>query len=358
VIRYFGASLYRFSEEIKISASCLLAFALILERMKIWAVSDLHIDYRHNRQWLSDLSNTLYQHDILILAGDISHDLRQIDWCFKVLGQRFKLVCYVPGNHDLWLGSSNPSDLSSFGSATLESLNLEVLGDNNCMASFELNDSLHKWELIRALAEYHGIALNEVCVSSAKGMVSIKPLLSWYDASFARFTSYLQTRWMDFSACLWPSDWFEGLTEAVSERFGEEGLSNQSRELLCLEEQARRVSDYFLLENQKTYTGLQGKIKQSDAVVNISCSHFLPRIDVMPSYIPELHQRVYPVLGCVALDQQVRALSSDIHIYGHSHVNRDESIDGVRYINNAFGAPSEKRIARKRLFCVWDDGAT
>jgi hypothetical protein len=39
-------------------------------------------------------------------------------------------------------------------------------------------------------------------------------------------------------------------------------------------------------------------------------------------------------------------------VYGHSHVNRDVAIDGVTYINNAFGYPRETRITAKALRCV------
>ncbi|MEW8406943.1 MAG: hypothetical protein AB2688_19615, partial [Candidatus Thiodiazotropha taylori] len=81
----------------------------------------------------------------------------------------------------------------------------------------------------------------------------------------------------------------------------------------------------------------------------ITFSHFLPRIDVMPNFIPHRFRDIYPVLGSPHLDTQIRALNSEIHIYGHSHVNRAVKIKGVRYINNAFGYPSETRIAAKRL---------
>ena len=84
----------------------------------------------------------------------------------------------------------------------------------------------------------------------------------------------------------------------------------------------------------------------------ISFSHFLPRIDVMPHYIPVRHRLVYPVLGSDGLEQQIRLLRSDIHVYGHSHVNRRIEIDGITYINNAFGYPSETRLAAKQLLCI------
>ena len=80
---------------------------------------------------------------------------------------------------------------------------------------------------------------------------------------------------------------------------------------------------------------------------------FLPRIDVMPSTIPADKRILYPVLGTRQLEQQVRTLRSKIHIYGHSHVNRKLSIDGILYINNAFGYPHEP-WTKKKLVCVFD----
>jgi predicted phosphodiesterase len=52
------------------------------------------------------------------------------------------------------------------------------------------------------------------------------------------------------------------------------------------------------------------------------------------------------------LDTQLRQLGSTLHIYGHSHVNRRIDIDGITYINNAFGYPQETRITAKQLLCI------
>ena len=84
----------------------------------------------------------------------------------------------------------------------------------------------------------------------------------------------------------------------------------------------------------------------------ITYSHFLPRIDVMPAYIPAASKFLYPVLGSKRLDGQLRNLNSRMHVYGHSHVNRHVKIDRVSYINNAFGYPNETMIALKRLKCI------
>jgi Icc-related predicted phosphoesterase len=89
-----------------------------------------------------------------------------------------------------------------------------------------------------------------------------------------------------------------------------------------------------------------------DVKTVISYSHFLPRIDLVPSYVPTRHRVLDPVLGSVRIEQQLRRLQPDIHVYGHSHINRSLKIDGVRYINNAYGYPQEDVIAAKRLLCI------
>jgi Icc-related predicted phosphoesterase len=87
----------------------------------------------------------------------------------------------------------------------------------------------------------------------------------------------------------------------------------------------------------------------------ISFSHFMPRIDIMPDFIPLFQRRLYPVLGSSLLEQQIRKLGSHIHVYGHSHVNRFIEKDGVTYINNAFGYPYETAITAKKLLCIYED---
>ena len=69
----------------------------------------------------------------------------------------------------------------------------------------------------------------------------------------------------------------------------------------------------------------------------------------MPDWVSSENRRLYPILGSAALDAQVRQLASSIHLYGHTHVNRQVRLDDVLYVNNAFGYPSEAGITAKRL---------
>ena len=40
--------------------------------MRIFALSDIHVDYDANAKWVEDLSVFDYQDDVLILAGDLT----------------------------------------------------------------------------------------------------------------------------------------------------------------------------------------------------------------------------------------------------------------------------------------------
>ncbi|MES9865409.1 MAG: metallophosphoesterase [Candidatus Thiodiazotropha sp. LLP2] len=247
--------------------------------MRIFAISDIHIDFKENVRWLESLSNADYVDDALILAGDISDSTPRTAKCFEQLCSKFKFVFYVPGNHDIWVRRDSHTD------------------------------SINKFSALLALAHEHGVITEQRSFHD----IAIIPLFSWYDLSFGEMSEALVAKWMDFTHCKWP-----------------EALETPSAQ-----------NSFFLQKNEIR--------KQPDSKTVITFSHFLPRIDLMPSYIPERFQDIYPVLGSPLLDQQIRDLDSNIHIYGHSHVNCRTTIDSIEYINNAFGYPSEAHITAKRL---------
>lgn len=251
--------------------------------MKVFAISDIHLDYKINQQWLAKLSKYDYQEDILILAGDISDNLQLLESCFSTLSKIFLNVLYVPGNHELW-----------------------VVRNENLT-------SVQKFELIRRIASDHNIGMQPY----SNNTLSIVPLLGWYDYTFGNPGQKLKESWMDFQACLWPESY------TMSD-----------------------VTDYFTHQNEHA-------LKTENETI-ISFSHFLPRIDLMPERIPDAYRFLHPILGSTQIEAQIRALSSDIHVYGHSHVNRDITISGIRYVNNAFGYPRETKIARKEMLCIYE----
>lgn len=69
---------------------------------KLWAISDLHLDYRINREALEELPH--FGQDWLITVGDLCSSTSALDDALEVLCDRFEKVFWVPGNHELWSG--------------------------------------------------------------------------------------------------------------------------------------------------------------------------------------------------------------------------------------------------------------
>ena len=252
--------------------------------MKVYALSDIHVDYDENLQWVLQIDDQAYQGDVIIVAGDISDSLELLREVFSSLKSKFREVLFVPGNHELWVHAD------------------------------EVECSLEKLELIDALCNELEVRYSLFEIDE----LSFVPLLSWYDFSFGEPDRHLRRAWRDFKACSWP----EHLPDSQA------------------------VTDYFLTRNLPLL-GTSNKFV-------ISYSHFLPRIDVMSERIPQDRRRVYPVPGSSSLGDQISKLKPDIHVYGHSHVNQSITLDGIHFVNNAFAYPTEERIARKQLHCIFD----
>lgn len=252
--------------------------------MRVFAVSDIHVDFEENLRWLQNLSRADYTEDLLILAGDVTDSPVLFEKAMQDLRERFQEVLFTPGNHDLWV---NRSPI--------------------------VPNSLEKFCLIRKIATNSGILMEPL----HQGPLSIVPLYGWYDYSLAEPTLETFESWVDFIACKWP----EGFDE-------------------------KRITQHFTAMNEPFLNNTNQFV--------ISFSHFLPRIDLMPSFIPANKQNIYPVLGTTLLETQIRRLGSGIHVYGHSHVNTHSVKDNILYINNAFGYPYETMITAKQIKCVYE----
>ena len=194
---------------------------------------------------------------------------------------------------------------------------LFVAGNHDVwVRSGDFDCSLEKHAAIYALCAELGIDTKRFTFQG----VDFVPLQSWYDFSFGQPDSNLLRAWRDFHACQWPQHLAD----------------------------SQAVAEHFLASNESALNA------EKVGEVLISCSHFLPSLALMPGWIPESRRRVYPVLGSDALGEQVRRLQSDIHLYGHSHVNQTLKLGATYFVNNAFATPKERRIAGKQLRCIFD----
>lgn len=267
--------------------------------MRILAVSDLHVDYPENLDWVERLSCFDYVADVLLVAGDISHDDSLVCRVMEALCFRFREVFFVPGNHDLWLRDST---------------------HENSLAKF-----YGLLERCKELGIHTGPKLLE------NGGPRIVPLHAWYVGPHEGAGSLYVAKqgedpdlgmWADKRAVRWPL--FEGHATPA---------------------------EFFLSLND---------VRTADAghAPVISFSHFLSRPELMfwtesefaatelPPVDPQPRFNFSRVAGCRELGEQIRCLESHIHVYGHQHRNRDRTIDGVRYISHCLGYPREREQGR------------
>jgi len=175
-------------------------------------------------------------------------------------------------------------------------------------------DSVEKFRQVLRLCDEIGIHTRP----SRVGRNWIVPLFSWYQADYDRNgeadVSSLEG-WADFYFCKWPV-----------------GMES--------------VSGYFLNLNES-------RIKEYDGPV-ITLSHFLPRRELLPA-VERLSFKGLPlVAGAPALDRQIRALNAVIHVFGHSHIDFDQMIEGVRYIHHAFDYPRGEGHSKEPLKQIWE----
>jgi 3',5'-cyclic AMP phosphodiesterase CpdA len=76
--------------------------------VRLYAISDLHLGHRENREAFAGLGS--YPEDWLILGGDVGESLQHLELALEVATSRFARAIWVPGNHELWsYGAGEPS---------------------------------------------------------------------------------------------------------------------------------------------------------------------------------------------------------------------------------------------------------
>ena len=283
--------------------------------MRIFFVSDIHIDFTENAQWIKHISEKKYLQDALIFAGDAAHDLQTLQTMLLQLKSKFKEFFFVPGNHDLWIHNSDWAD------------------------------SLNKFEALIEWCTRHKIhTVPRSLGLKDKYPVRIVPLFSWYSGPEEGDDSlYLEKPGEDPENRMWSDNYYIRWPQT------KEGF---------------RASTYFTALNVEA-------LKEKSLLPVISFSHFLPRREMMfgdslkpnPEKIRKYDRRpefnFSRVAGSYLIEEQIRELNSVVHIYGHQHINRDRVLDGVRYTAHCLGYPGERtrgmvKGIEQGLKQIWD----
>lgn len=142
--------------------------------MRIYAISDLHTDFRENRAALERARLAGHRDDVLIVAGDVADNEAVLRDTLEWLAGRFAEVFFVPGNHELWVRG-------------------------------EQRDSMEKFRSVLRVCDQAGVRTEPARVGGAW----VVPLFSWYDPGFDVRGEGVEEEleaWSDRYFCKWPSE--------------------------------------------------------------------------------------------------------------------------------------------------------
>ena len=192
---------------------------------------------------------------------------------------------FTPGNHDLWV-------------------------DDGEAPSGPVETSLERLSVLERMCSRIGVETTP----AVTGNVSVVPLYGWYEAAFSERmhadapTARISRRWADHKRCRWSSD---------------------------LADDGARCRHFARINETRLTTPPAHRV--------ITFSHFLLRPELLPP-VQYLRFKELPlVAGTDHLERQLRAAHASVHVFGHTHIPWDETIDGVRYVQNPLAYPNERK---------------
>lgn len=260
---------------------------------RVWATSDIHTDHATNFEWVQGLPNH-GSCSALIVAGDVATSLDRIADTLRTLQRSFGEVFYCVGNHELWNYPTKTPDQAS-------------------------SDSAHKLVRIVELCERLGVHVTPARV----GGCLVIPLFSWYKRTLfgehlASKQNLTQTERYFDAACQWPP---------------QAGGDPEDERLST----APGIADFMLTLNAPAIEAAEAAKRNDPPDDIISFSHFVP--------LPQLYRGyagLEKLMGCTELGEVVTKLAPRVHIFGHSHLRVDMTINGTRYVQRALGYPKER----------------
>jgi 3',5'-cyclic AMP phosphodiesterase CpdA len=259
-----------------------------MSQSHLYAVSDLHISYPENRKVVDQIQPTGPE-DWLLVAGDVSERVADLEWALRLLASRFARVVWVPGNHDLWTHDSDPVKLR--GEARYR----------------------HLVELCRGAGVLTPEDPYETFISP-DGPVLIAPLFLLYDYSF-----------------LAPGTSNKAESLAYARKTG----------VVCTDEYLLHPDPYPSREAwcQVRVTYTERRLSECDpATPLVLLNHYpLVREPTRVLYYPEFAQWC----GTVATADWHKRFRAAAVVYGHLHIPRTTWYDGVRFEEVSLGYPRE-----------------
>mmetsp|Transcript_19076 Transcript_19076/g.46095 ORF Transcript_19076/g.46095 Transcript_19076/m.46095 type:complete len:794 (-) Transcript_19076:89-2470(-) len=321
---------------------------------RVWVLSDLHTDHVQNLQWVrdrmminddiggdgsdnSDISHptrhVFSSKDLLVIAGDISHDLELLEETFRVLLRQqpqqqeeenvdetdkpnsnnidSPRVLFCSGNHEAWLsGPDLKKETKSTTKNVKHTKDPGFHGDDDDTTT--TINSLNKLDQVYDICNKFGVLTGCTCVgggppgattttkdddaNNISNPLWVVPLESWYDGSLNipecedLTQDFGKWPWVDFIKCRWPTSSFPenpvrlwrkipyGLVEFLLELNRRTVLKNFQEAFVRQQEQqqqSRKEEDDDESNNNNN---------NNPSVGVMTVSHFLPNRQCLPDW--------------------------------------------------------------------------
>lgn len=268
---------------------------------RLLAVSDLHVTHPENRAIVERLRPES-DADWLIVCGDVSESIADVEWALGLLAGRFAKVVWAPGNHELWTTPGEEPTLR--GERRYRHL-VEICARLGVLTP---EDPYVVWD-------------------GDGGPLRIAPLFLLYDYSFGR------------------------------------NIASTCEQALALAHEAGVVcSDEFLLHPDpypSRAAWCHARVRHSEARLQ-ACEHeeiplvvvaHFPLIDDPTKVL--LHPEFAQWCGTTLTADWHRRFRTRTVVYGHLHIPRTTWRDGVRFEEVSLGYPREwrRRNSSRALLC-------
>ena len=262
---------------------------------RLFALSDLHL--HHTTNWDAMLALPAHPADGLVLAGDVTESLGQLERLLDHLAPRWARLYWVPGNHDLWTVARHGETLR--GVERYERL-VEICRARSVRTP---EDPFEVWPGVTA---------------SDGRSIAICPLFVGYDFSFGP----------------------EGMSREGIREWAEQGGNLATDDALLGVEPYANMADWCAARVVTTEARLTATAAMHRTVL---INHWLPRREHVRLGRVE---RYAPWCGTTATRDWHRRFHAVVAVTGHIHVRSTDVVDGVRFEEVSLGYPRDWDAAR------------
>jgi len=289
------------------------------EGLRVWALSDVFFDQHGVPEWCKSLSSSFFRDDVLMLAGNLADSLPQLRFALTVLKSKFRRIFYVPGNHDLWVRR-----------VTLSS----IMKGEQVKDERDMGDSISKFLEVLQVCDDLGI---ETAPAEVAAGIFVLPMFSWYSRDFiSKALRQQHASASDADAKVTIDQWIQWPFQC--------GADDAWKFFM-------RMNEASLRATLVAKTAFERFCDQPAQV--LTTTHFLTRPELSFDWtVPGIWDHI----GCEGLDEQVRTISSDCHVYGRACMGHQvQEIDGLSYVHNYIGSTDQHRPGMAP-FCIFDQG--